>query len=164
MAVRGSSMRIFCVLLCTLSLSAAPMELSLKRAVQLAVSPEGSTRVKLAEESRKQAESRSTQAKAALLPDLSAGFNVQNLTRNLASVGIGVGALIPIPGVQFPTFVGPFTALDARVSASQNILDFSSIRRYQASKVMAASARSDVRGSEEQVAAQVAKAYLTAMR
>ncbi|MEO8368451.1 MAG: TolC family protein [Candidatus Solibacter sp.] len=157
-------MRAVCIMLCAATLSAAPLELSLKRAVQLAVSPEGSTRVKLAEESRKQADSRSTQAKAALLPDLSAGFNVQSLTRNLASVGIGVGALIPIPGFKFPTFVGPFTALDARVSASQSILDFSLLRRYQASKVVAASARSEVRGSEETVAAQVARAYLSAVR
>src|SRR6188768_3703718 len=101
-------MRAVCMLLCAASLFAAPVELSLKRAVQLAVSPEGSTRVKLAEESRKQAESRSTQAKAALLPDLSAGFSAQSLTRNLAAFGIGVGAVIPIPGFQFPTFVGPF--------------------------------------------------------
>src|SRR4051812_752186 len=108
-----------------LSLSAAPVELSLKRAVELAVSPEGSTRIKLAEESRKQAESRASQAKAALLPDLSAGFNVQNVTRNLAAVGIGVGELIP--GFRFPTFVGPFNVLDGRVSASQSVFDISSI-------------------------------------
>jgi outer membrane protein len=155
-------MRAVLILLGAATLSAAPLELSLKRAVQLAISPEGSTRVKLAEESRKQAESRSSQAKAALLPDLSAGFNVQNLTRNLASMGISVS--VPIPGFRFPTFVGPFNTLDARVSASQSVFDFSSIRRYQASKVVAASARSELRGSEEQVAAQVSRAYLAAVR
>jgi len=155
-------MRAVCVLLCAVTLSAAPLELSLKRAVQLAVSPDGSARVRLAEESRKQAESRSTQAKAALLPDLSAGFNVQNLTRNLAAMGISVA--VPIPGFRFPTFVGPFNTIDARVSATQSVFDISAIRRYQASKVVAASARSELRGSEEQVAAQVARAYLTAMR
>src|SRR5689334_7203914 len=131
-------MRAVCMLLCVATLPAAPLELSLKRAVQLAVSPEGSTRVKLAEESRKQAESRSTQAKAALLPDLSAGFNVQNLTRNLSAMGISVN--VPIPGIRFPTFVGPFHTIDARVSATQSVFDFSSIRRYQASKIVAASA------------------------
>ena len=36
----------------------APLPLSLKRAVEIAVSPEGNTRVQLAEESVKQAESR----------------------------------------------------------------------------------------------------------
>ena len=40
------------LLLCAAPLAAQPMELSLKRAVQLAVSPEGNTRVKLAGEAR----------------------------------------------------------------------------------------------------------------
>ena len=44
-------------LLCTVPLTAAPVELSLKRAVQLAVSPEGNTRVQLSAEALKQAES-----------------------------------------------------------------------------------------------------------
>ena len=40
------------------TLAAAPMELSLKRAVQLAVAPEGNTRVQLSSEALKQAQSR----------------------------------------------------------------------------------------------------------
>ena len=43
-------MRLVWVLLCTAPLGAAPVELSLKRAVQLAVSPEGNTRVRLSAE------------------------------------------------------------------------------------------------------------------
>src|ERR1035441_7394305 len=101
-------------LLCAAALAAAPVELSLKRAVQLAVSPEGNTRVRLTAESLKQAESRSAQARAALLPDLSATFTDQSLTRNLAAQGIQV--TVPIPGFHFPSFVGPFTTRDARVS------------------------------------------------
>lgn len=155
-------MRLAWLLLCTAPLAAAPVELSLKRAVQLAVSPEGNTRVRLSEESLKQAESRTGQARAALLPDLSAAFTDQNLTRNLAAQGIQV--TVPIPGFHFPSFVGPFTTMDARVSGSQSVFDFSSIRRFQASKVGVSAARSDVNGSAEQVAAQVARAYLAAVR
>ena len=143
-------------------LLAAPLQLSLKRAVQLATSPEGSTRVQLSTEALKQAESRSAQARAALLPDLGAGFSVQNQTRNLAAVGLKFAS--PIPGFTFPTFVGPFSTMDARVSLSQNVFDFSSIRRYQASKTGVSAAKSDVGGSEEQVAAQVARAYMAAVR
>lgn len=143
-------------------LGAQPVSLSLKRAVQLAVSPEGSARVKLSEEAREQAESRSAQARAALLPDLSAAFSDQNMTRNLAAVGIQLS--VPIAGFHVPTFVGPFTVMDARVSATQSVFDFSSIRRYQASKVGVSAAKADVSGSEEQVAAQVARAYLSAVR
>src|ERR1017187_8669490 len=109
-------MRLAWLLLCTLPLAAAPVELSLKRAVQLAVSPEGNARVQLTAEALKQAESRTGQARAALLPDLSAAFTDQNRTSNLGAMGIQI------------------------------------------------SARSDVNGSAEQVAAQVARAYLTAVR
>src|ERR1039457_4671917 len=155
-------MRLVWLWLCTVPLVAAPVELSLKRAVQLAVSPEGNTRVRLTAEALKQAESRTGQARAALLPDLSAAFSDQNLTRNLAAQGLQFN--IPIPGFHFPSFVGPFTTMDARVSASQSVFDFSSIRRFQASKVGVSAARSDVNGSAEQVAAQVARAYLAAVR
>ena len=149
-------------LLCAAALTAAPVELSLKRAVQLAVSPEGNTRVQLSAEALKQAESRSAQSRAALLPDLSAAFTDENATRNLAAQGIQIS--VPIPGFIFPSFVGPFTTMDARISATQSVFDFSSIRRFQASKVGVSAAKADVNGSAEQVAAQVARAYLAAVR
>src|ERR1039457_4309386 len=149
-------------LLCAAALAAAPVELSLKRAVQLAVSPEGNTRVQLSAEALKQAESRSAQSRAALLPDLSAAFTDQNRTSNLGAMGIQIS--VPIPGLLFPSFVGPFTTMDARISATQSVFDFSSIRRFQASKVGVSAAKADVNGSAEQVAAQVARAYLAAVR
>ena len=155
-------MRLVWVLLWTAPLVAAPVELSLKRAVQLAVAPEGNTRVQLSAEALKQAESRSAQARGALLPDLSAAFTDQSMTRNLAAMGIQIS--VPIPGFHIPMFVGPFGTMDARVSATQSVFDFSSIRRFQASKVGVNAARSDVNGSAEQVAAQVARAYLAAVR
>src|ERR1022692_4822067 len=136
-------MRLAWLLICTAPLAAAPVELSLKRAVQLAVSPEGNTRVRLTEEALKQAESRTAQARASLLPDLSAAFTDQNLTRNLAAQGIQIS--VPIPGFHFPSFVGPFSTMDARVSASQSVFDFSSVRRFQASKVGVSAARSSYR-------------------
>src|SRR5689334_18576622 len=67
---RRSRMRCLCIILCPAMLWAAPLDLSLKRAVELAISPEGSARVRLAEEALKQSQSRTAQAKAALLPDL----------------------------------------------------------------------------------------------
>src|SRR5665647_339338 len=155
-------MRLVWVLLCTAPLVAQPVLLSLKRAVELAIAPEGNTRVRLTEEALKQAESRSAQSRAALLPDLSAAFTDQNLTRNLAAQGIQIS--VPIPGFHFPEFVGPFSTMDARVSASQSVFDFSSIRRFQASKVGVSAAKADINGSAEQVAAQVARAYLAAVR
>ena len=139
-----------------------PLQLSLKRAVELATSPEGNARVQLSAEALKQAQSRSAQARAALLPDVEAAVSEQNRTANLAAMGVQVS--IPVPGFRFPTFVGPFTTMDARLSGTQNVFDFASIRRFQASKVAVSAARADTDTAGEQVAAQVARAYLAAAR
>jgi len=155
-------MRWTCLMLVAGPLVAAPLELSLKRAVELAISPEGSTRVQLSAEALKQASLRSLESRAALLPDLSTAFSAQNQTRNLAAFGIRLTT--PIPGFSIPNFVGPFSTVDARVSATQSVFDFSSIRRYQASKTLVSAAKSEVGGTGEQVAAQVARAYLAAIR
>jgi hypothetical protein len=114
-------MRFLCVLAVAAPLAAAPLELSLKRAVQLAIQPEGSTRVQLAAEALKQSESRRLQTRASLLPDLSAAFAAQNQTRNLQAFGLRLNS--PIPGFSIPTFVGPFSTIDARVSGSQVVFD-----------------------------------------
>jgi outer membrane protein TolC len=143
-------------------LNAAPLSLNLKRAVEMATSPEGNAAVQLSTEALKQARARSAQARAALLPNVEGAFSLQDATRNLAAVGINLA--IPIPGVHLSTFVGPFTTIDARVSASQSVLDFGSIRRYQASKSGVSAASSDLENVDEQVAANVARAYLAAVR
>jgi outer membrane protein len=135
----------------------------LKRAVEIAVSPEGNTNIQLTGEALKQAQARSAESRAALLPDLEASVTQQSRTENLAALGLDSVAL-PIPGFHFPTFVGPFATFDARATATQSVFDFSSIRRYQASKVGVSAARSDIRNTDEQVAAQVARAYLAAVK
>jgi outer membrane protein TolC len=151
-------------ILCAVQVASAagPIELSLKRAVEVAVSPEGNTKIQLSGEALKQAQSRSAQARAALLPDLEASVGERNQTENLAAMGINI--VVPIPNFHFPTFVGPFNTMDARATVTQSVFDFSSIKRFQASKVGVSAARSDVDSTEEQVAAQVARAYLAAVR
>jgi outer membrane protein TolC len=140
----------------------APLRLSLAEAVEIAVSPKGSARVELAAEAAKQAEDRSRQARGALLPNLDASFATQSQTRNLEAFGLRLES--PLPGFRIPTFVGPYTTIDGRVSAQQSIFDFSSIRRYQASRVAAAAAHSEIASASEQVAGQTARAYLAALK
>jgi outer membrane protein len=140
-----------------------PLDLTLKRAVELAVSPEGSARIQISDEAVKQAQSRSAQARAALLPDIESSFTDQSRTENLAALGLG-SISIPGTGFSIPHFVGPFSTLDARVTGNQTVFDFSSIRRLQASKVAVTAARSDSGNAAEQVAAQVALAYLAAVK
>jgi outer membrane protein TolC len=161
-------MRIACVLLllARLAPAAGPLPLSLKRAVEVATSPEGNARIQLSDEALKQARARSLESRAALLPNVDAAFSDQSRTVNLAAQGFSSSLFrsIPIPDFSFPSFVGPFTTVDARVSASQTVFDFSILRKYQAAKVGISAARSDADATQEDVAAQVARAYLAAVK
>jgi len=154
------------LLAASLAMAAEPVQLSLKRAVDVAISPEGSARIQLADEAVKQAQARALEQRAALLPNVDAAFSDQSRTENLAALGFNraLFSAIPIPGFNFNTFVGPFTTVDARLTGTQNVFDFSLIRRYQASKVGVTAARSDTDAAQEQVASQVARAYLAAVR
>ena len=140
----------------------APLQLSLKRAVEVAVAPEGSAKIQLADEALKQAQARAAEARAALLPDLESSFNYSSQTVNLA--GEGLTSAFKFPGFQIPTLIGPFSVADARATAQQSVFDFSAIRRFQASRVGIAASKSDLEASSEQVAAQVARAYLGAVK
>jgi outer membrane protein TolC len=142
-----------------------PLALSLKRAVEIAISPEGNVQIQLSGEALLQAKSRSSQAKAALLPDVSSSLTYRDQTMNLSANGLR----FDIPTISgysfaFPSLVGPFSTTDARISGSQSIFDFSSIRRFQAARSGVSAAEADVANTEEQVAAKVARAYLMAIR
>jgi len=138
------------------------LPLSLKRAVEIALTPEGSPRVALAQESIKEAEAKRLEARGALLPDLESSVNDRRQTSNLRAYGFNFA--IPIPGLNIPTIVGPFSVFDARASASQTVFDFSTIKRYQQSKVNVEAVKFDFDAAKNQVADTVARAYLTALR
>ncbi len=163
-------MRLVALLCCTAAAFAAdpqgsgPLPLSLKQAVAIATSDEGNTNVRLAGEALVQTRDKSLEARSALLPNVDSSINYQDLTRNLAAMGFSLKLPIAIPGLDIPTFVGPFQTLDFRATASQSVFDFSSIRRYQSSKAGVTAAKSDVESTAEQVAGQVARAYLAAVR
>ena len=165
----NSTVTLFCVLMlpvAALSQEAVaqrrPLQLSLRRAVDLALSPEGNPNIQLAQEGVKQAQARSAQARGALLPDLAGSFGWQNTIRSLSAEGLDQ---IQLPfGIVLPRYVGPFPVMDARATVRQSIFDLSTIRRFQSSKagVRATMAESD--SVNDQIAAQVAKAYLAALR
>lgn len=137
------------------------LQLSLKQAVEVALAPEGNTRMQLAQELIRQAETRRAQARAALLPAIESSVSEQSQTRNLAAFGISIS--LPIPGFQFPERVGPFNIFDVRATASQSILDLSSVRRFQASRAGVQAAQAESEGARDQVTGLVAKAYLAAL-
>src|ERR1700737_137828 len=86
------------------------LQLTLKQAVEIAVAPEGSTRVKLAEESLKQQAARADQPRAALLPHCEGYIQDQNETNTLKPFGFQFPN-VPIPGFTIPPFVGPFNVV-----------------------------------------------------
>ncbi len=152
-------------LLATAALGAADrpvLQLSLRRAVDIATSPEGNVRIQIADEATPQAKARSVQTRAALLPSIDGAVTEQNQVQNLQAYGLRLS--IPNLGFTIPSIVGPYNLFDARVSASQTVFDFSSIRRLQASHFGVGAAKSDRGYTEQTVAADVAKAYLAALK
>jgi outer membrane protein len=138
------------------------MQLSLKRAVDIALTPEGSARVALAEQSIRASETQIAAARAAFLPNLDGTVQERSQTVNLRTFGFDFQ--FPIPGFSIPSIVGPFTVFDARAAAQTTVLDFTTIRKYQAARSGLQSAKADLNVSKDQVSEQVARAYLASLR
>jgi outer membrane protein len=138
------------------------LRLSLQRAVEIALSPEGSSRYQLSHENVKQSETRSAQVRAALLPDLDGSAAYQNQTRNLDALGLRAGT--NIPGFTLPAVAGPYGLFDIRSNARQSVFDMGAIRRYQSSRAAIGSAKADRENTGDQVAAQVTRMYLAVLK
>jgi len=145
----------------SLALAQPTMPLSMKRAVEIALTPEGSPRVALARETIKQAETHVTQARSAFLPTIDGTVEQRDATTNLATFGFNFQ--LPF-GFTVPSFVGPYSVFDARASVQQSVFSFSDIRKYQASRVSLAAAKADADTTRNQVSDQVARAYLACLR
>ena len=134
----------------------------MKRAVEIALAPDGSTRAALAQESIQQALDRVAQAKAAFLPNLDASIQDRRQTTNLQAYGFSFK--LPVPGFSIPTIVGPFSVLDSRAAAQQSVLNLSDVRKYQSSKATLAAAKFDNDATRSQVSDEVARGYLACLR
>ncbi|MEQ1947865.1 MAG: TolC family protein [Bryobacteraceae bacterium] len=137
-----------------------PLPLSLKRAVEIALAPDGNTRVALAQESIAQAEDRVKQSRAAFLPNLDATITDRRLTNNLKAFGFSFA----LPGFSIPSMVGPFSVFDARATAQQSVLNFSDIHKYQASKVSLQAVKTENDATKNQVSDEIARNYLACLR
>jgi len=170
------------------------LQLTLKRAVQLALSPEGNTYIQLSDENLRQARSRTAEVRSALLPDIEAQASQTTAMRSLAALGLDLAASDTLLGAaknpppctasavicgvlntaeaplltdiadKIPRVVGPFNSVDVRARLTQNVFDFSSIRRYQSSRAAFRAAKSDRSTTDNSVSASVGKAYLAALR
>src|SRR6185436_5000724 len=68
------------------------------------------------------------------------------------------------PPYSFPTVVGPFNTLDVRISVTQNVLDFASLRRMDALRSGIQVTEAENAATAEQVALQVASLYIAGQR
>jgi len=132
------------------------IRLTLQDAVAAALEPDGNVRIQLAREAVSQAEARAAQARAELLPDLSASVGQQSRTVNLTEFGLRSDDL--------PSRVGPFNTFDARGTLNVKLLDLSSIGRFKAARVGTEAAREESATAHEKTAAEVARAYVSAVR
>jgi outer membrane protein len=139
-----------------------PMRLTLKRCVELALSPEGSAKIQLASEGIRQAMARSAEARSALLPNVQGSVGQEEAMRSLSELGLQA---LHLPfNLKIPSTVGPYAVLDVRATATQSVFNFSSIRRFQAARAGVGTANAEEKFTEDQVVAQVARAYLAALR
>src|SRR5579864_5822937 len=145
-----------------LALAQGVMQLTLKRSVDIALTPEGSARVALADQSVRMSETHVSEARAAFLPNVDGSVTERSQTVNLHTFGFNFN--FPIPGFSIPSIVGPFSVFDARGSAQQTVLDFTTIRKYQASRSGVQAAKADLNLTKDQVSEQVARAYLASLR
>jgi outer membrane protein TolC len=143
--------------------SARVLQISLKQAVAIALAPDGNTRAKLAEEEVARARAQAEQSRAALLPNLDGSFLERHYSTNLGILGLPVGVTL-VPGFSLPSLVGPLQEIDARASVTENLLNAPMIRRFQAARVGANANQAERESTSDQVAAQVARLYLEALR
>jgi outer membrane protein TolC len=137
------------------------LNLTMKHAVEIALAPDGNVRVLLAKQSIDEAEARTRQARAAFFPNIDGDVSDRNQTTNLRSFGF---AFPTFPGFSIPTFIGPYSVFDARVSAQQTVMDFSILRRYRAAQANATAARLDSSSTRNQVSDEIARSYLGCLR
>ena len=141
-----------------------PRRLTLGDAVRIAArqsAPVQSAQLRAAE-----AQARVTQARSALLPDLSAGALQSARTFNTASFGISFPSAPNQPPLFDPNgqLEGPVHSTDVRARASIDLVDLAAISRVRASQSAARAADAGAASVAEQAAAGAAQAYLRALR
>ncbi|MCU1273254.1 MAG: outer rane efflux protein [Bryobacterales bacterium] len=139
----------------------AVLGLSLKQAIETALSPDGNTRLMLADELVRASEARLAQSRAALLPILDGSVREQNQRVSLASFGL---QSVQLRAIDFPDSSGPFSTFDARAAVTYSLVDLGARRRARASVAGVEVAKAETGSAREQVAADVARAYLVALR
>jgi outer membrane protein len=138
------------------------LSLSLKRAVELATSPEGNTNIQLEQQEVRIARARAAESRASLLPNVESYAQQSSIVRSLASLG---AEAVKLPfNIHLPSAAGPYDVTDVRATATQNVLDFASLRRWQSARKAVGATLFVQEHATNEVSALVAKAYVAAVR
>jgi outer membrane protein TolC len=93
---------------------------------------------------------------SSLLPDISGQVSSSRQQINLAASGFN----FTFPGVNIPTVVGPFNVADARVYATQQILNWSDIKHWQSTAESERASQYSNKNDREMVILATGYAYL----
>lgn len=137
------------------------LEVSLEKAIEIALSSHGNTSVQLARESIHFARSQYAQARADLLPKIDFTVTEQNQTINLHALGV---RFAPDPRFTAPVEVGPYYTFDARPRLNQTVLNLNMLRRSQAAHADVHVAEAESDSTRQRVAGTVARLYAAALR
>jgi outer membrane protein TolC len=138
---------------------AAPVPLSLARAV--AVAADTAPAVRLAELRVSEAEQRVRETRGALLPTLNAAVAEDRRTQNLETFGFS----LPLPpGQSLNPKIGPVDVFDARLRASTPLYDPAGLVRVRAARAAAEGMQAEAGTAAETAGQRAALAYVTAQR
>jgi outer membrane protein TolC len=137
-----------------------PGALSLAQAVAMAAG--GTPAVQVAALKTREAEARRGQARAALLPSLSSSAFMMQRTYAFAALGITFPAVPGFP--TFPDLIGPVYQVDARVKATQSLVDAASWVRLHSAGLNVGVSRAEGGAAAEGAAQAAAAAYARAAR
>jgi len=96
---------------------------------------------------------------SALLPHVTANPYIDASKSSLAEVGLS----LKIPGLTFPTSVGPFSYFDARVNVTQSLFDWKAINNARAAGQSLKSAEHTYKDARDLVVLAVGYSYLQAI-
>jgi outer membrane protein TolC len=156
----GGALVFVCAGNAALQAQTAPVRLSMRGAVERALSAAGNTRIRLDREQVAVAQSRAAEARAALMPSVDGALVHRSQSLNLETFGLPT----TFGGTRLPNASGPFNVVDVRLTAMQPVFDLGSLRRVRAAAAAIDAARADSGHVRNEVAVDVATAYLAALR
>lgn len=129
---------------------APPAALSLDDVIARAVQMAPSQRI--ADESVALARTQQDASRAGLLPQLGVSASQLRQTTNPATLGF------EFPGL--PSLIGPYSVFDARIKASQKLVDFAAAAELSGARFAARAAEAQAEANREAIASRAALAYI----